>query len=227
MENATTDLSTLSVKELLEHYRAVLPPGACFFLGKDGQGIEEVQVPAPGSKVTFGFLENGCSLPHPVGQALPQQGHPFSHHIASTSRQFQENLASHLRARLAAKKRRLLVVDDDPQICSLIAAVLEPAEFSVITANTGADAVKLMEAAGDTIDVLVTDVVMPMLNGAELATIARFGRPNLRVIFMSGHPDDVVERYGVAKNGARCIKKPFSPSVLEQAVREELQAASR
>jgi len=228
MENATIDLSTRSVRELLEKYRAVLPQGVCFFLGKDGHKIEEMHVPAPGpsTPVTFGFLEDGCPQEPLLAGKAQQQRYPFSHHIASTSKQFQENLAAHLRARLAMTKKHLLIVDDDPEICSLIAAALEHEGFAVLTASSGADAVKLIDTSGDSIDVLVTDLVMPMLNGAELAKIALFGHPNMRVIYMSGYPDDVVDRYGVAKSGARYIKKPFSPSVLEQVVREELYSAS-
>ena len=82
---------------------------------------------------------------------------------------------------------------------------------------------KLCETHPGKIDLLLTDVVMPVLGGRELAEAARKLRPGLKVIFMSGHTEDVVLKEGV-QHGAAFLHKPFTPLQLAQKVRETLDA---
>ena len=120
------------------------------------------------------------------------------------------------------KTKNILVVDDDPAICRLVAdAVTEP-EFQIYTAKDGVDALRMIDDPSMTIDLLLVDVVMPRLNGPELVRVVSSHYPEIKIIFMSGYSNDVLDRYGIVASRIRYMQKPFTPAVLVQAVREEL-----
>lgn len=121
------------------------------------------------------------------------------------------------------KTKAILVVDDDPAICQLVADIFKTSEFHVLEARDGVEALKRIDASCASIDVLLVDVVMPILNGAELARVILYYYPTIKMIFMSGHPDDVLERYGIPASKLRYLKKPFTPDDLKQAVRDEVK----
>ncbi len=111
MDSDACDLSKLSARELLLRYRKHLPSGAYYFIGKGEdarpEDITEIYGPSgqpkeSGQEVVFGFFEKGCPSPdlHIKDAAYWLHRYPFSHHITSTSSEFQEKLASHIRARL-------------------------------------------------------------------------------------------------------------------------------
>jgi len=95
----------------------------------------------------------------------------------------------------------------------------------VLDARNGREGLALCEAHQGPIDLLVTDVVMPELSGRELAEGALKLRPGLKVMFISGHTQDVVLKEGVAK-GTPFLQKPFTPAGLAQKVRETLDSAA-
>jgi FixJ family two-component response regulator len=82
-----------------------------------------------------------------------------------------------------------------------------------------------LSAAGDfdgTIDLLLTDVVMPRMGGRELSEILQSSHPNMKQIFMSGYTDDAVVRYGIRDAGVMFLQKPFTMTALAKRVREAL-----
>jgi CheY-like chemotaxis protein len=114
----------------------------------------------------------------------------------------------------------VLVVDDDELIRAMIARGLERLGYRVLVAASGYEALGLVDAAGVTVDLLVSDVVMPGLGGRALADALRRRRPGLRVLFMSGH---VAERVDAAAHPARAfLQKPFTLARLGARVREAL-----
>jgi two-component system cell cycle sensor histidine kinase/response regulator CckA len=120
----------------------------------------------------------------------------------------------------------VLLVEDDPGLRELVAELLETNGYRVIAAETPAQAISI---AGDrqhaVIDLLLTDVVMPGLNGRELALRVRELRPALRVLFMSGYTADVIARTSVSDAGVAFISKPFKEETLTRKIREVLDAA--
>ena len=112
MDSDSCELSKLSVRELLLLYRKQLPPGAYYFIGKDedarSEDIMEIRIPFPehaeksGHEVYFGFFEKGGPPTDHSIKDFPywQDQYPFSIHVTSTSNEFQEKLASYIRARL-------------------------------------------------------------------------------------------------------------------------------
>jgi len=120
---------------------------------------------------------------------------------------------------------RILVVEDDVPVRGLVLSILTAAGYTVITAATGDEALRACEDAareGRPIDALLTDVIMPGMNGRDLAAKLRGVYPRLKVVFMSGYTDDVIGHHGVLEPEVRLINKPFKVAELERQVREAL-----
>jgi signal transduction histidine kinase len=116
----------------------------------------------------------------------------------------------------------VLVAEDEQIVRVLIRKVLEQAGYTVLLAGSGAEALQLAERHTVAIHLLVTDVVMPGMNGRELARRLLERRPKTKVLYLSGYADDAVERHGVLDPGTAFMQKPFSPSALATRVREVL-----
>ncbi len=123
---------------------------------------------------------------------------------------------------MTQKTKSMLVVDDDPIILDLVLEAFSGSEFQVLTARDGVAAMKHIDAGRTAIDVLLIDVVMPRLNGAQLARVIHYYYPAIKTIFMSGYPQSVVQTYGVPACNMRYIGKPFAPDTLIKMVRDEL-----
>jgi two-component system cell cycle sensor histidine kinase/response regulator CckA len=114
----------------------------------------------------------------------------------------------------------VLIVEDDPAIRRLLADVLRDAGYTVLTATNGLEALDVADGFPGTIDLVLSDVVMPKLGGVELVRRLREKRGELRVMFMSGYPSDLTDEPGAL--GAVFLPKPFSPDQLEESVRAAL-----
>ena len=127
-------------------------------------------------------------------------------------------------AGLAAAPRgteSILLVEDEDTVRELVRTILKARGYSVVDARNGREGLKLCQSHTGVIDLLVTDVVMPELGGRELAEGALKLRPALKVLFMSGHTQDVILKEGV-QQGAAFLHKPFTPLQLAQKVRDTL-----
>ncbi len=120
------------------------------------------------------------------------------------------------------KSKKLLVVDDEPVIRQLVVDSFSGTDFQVLTANNGLEALKLIEAHHGRIDVILADIMMPILNGTELARVVLDTHPGIKIIFMSGQTDDIIDHYGIPQSRMRYIRKPFDPSTLVDTVCDEL-----
>jgi two-component system CheB/CheR fusion protein len=129
------------------------------------------------------------------------------------------------RARLSATARGfevVFVVEDEDAVRELTRRLLEQQGYIVLMASNGEDCLTTLEAHPDTVHLLLTDVVMPGMGGRELAERAAALRPDIKVLFMSGHTDDALLRHGVTKGGSALLQKPFSLTELAAKVREVL-----
>jgi PAS domain S-box-containing protein len=125
-------------------------------------------------------------------------------------------------ARPARGTETVLVVEDEAPVRSIARQVLERHGYTVLEAPSAEAALDLVTRYSGTIHLLLTDVVMPGLNGRELATKLASLRPDARVIFMSGYTDDAVTRHGVLEPGSAYVQKPFTPDAIARRVREVL-----
>ncbi len=117
----------------------------------------------------------------------------------------------------------ILVAEDEPAVRALVEHVLRTAGFTVIAAVDGREALDLARAL-PTIDLLLTDVMMPRLNGPDLAEALRDQRPDQRVLFMSGFTNDVLGERGIISPDVELLTKPFAPDDLIARIREMLAA---
>ena len=117
----------------------------------------------------------------------------------------------------------ILLVEDEPALLALTGRLLRHLGYTVITAASPAEALALCEAREHPFDLLLTDVVMPGMNGRELAELVRRYRPGVAVVFMSGYPVDHASQRGMPA-GSHFIAKPFSVGALSSGVREALEA---
>ena len=116
-------------------------------------------------------------------------------------------------------RETILVVDDEDTVLRFSARVLTKEGFRVLSARSGQEALDASQTGPDTIDLLVTDVMMPGMNGCQLAETLLAQHPSLRVLFMSGYAEDVLVPHAGLVPGAAFLSKPFKPSVLVTKVR--------
>ena len=116
----------------------------------------------------------------------------------------------------------LLVVEDEISILKLIKEMLEKLGYNVLTANTPSDAIRLAEEHDDVIHLLLTDVVMPEMNGKELVEQLQSCYPDLNYLFMSGYTANVIAHHGILDEGVHFIQKPISRKELAVKIREAL-----
>jgi CheY-like chemotaxis protein len=122
---------------------------------------------------------------------------------------------------------RILVVEDEPMLRDMARRALERQGYDVVVVTDGASALGLLEAATARFDLVLTDVVMPKLNGKELADRIWRRYPDLPVLFMTGYSDQDVLKRGLVVAGASFIQKPFTPERLVEAVGRILDARER
>jgi PAS domain S-box-containing protein len=125
-------------------------------------------------------------------------------------------------ARAARGTETVLVVEDEAPVRSVARQVLERHGYTVLEAPSAEGALDIVARYSGAIHLLLTDVVMPGLNGRELANRLATLRPDARVIFMSGYTDDAVTRHGVLEPGSAYVQKPFTPDAIARKVREVL-----
>ncbi|MEM7263737.1 MAG: response regulator, partial [Planctomycetota bacterium] len=116
----------------------------------------------------------------------------------------------------------VLVVEDEPGVRRLLCQVLGEAGYQVLEAENGARALEVLRGNGGPVDLLVTDVVMPEINGRDLAQRVRSAYPETRILFVSGHSYDAIAQGGVLDHDVEFLQKPFVPETLAEKVRELL-----
>ena len=117
----------------------------------------------------------------------------------------------------------ILLVEDEPALRSLTKRILSSAGYTVLDADSGDEALAVLAAHTAPVHLLLTDVVMPGMNGRDLATRVVAMRPGIRVLFASGYTDDALFRHGVLDDGSCFISKPYAPGELRQKIREALR----
>lgn len=118
----------------------------------------------------------------------------------------------------------ILLVEDEPTILSMTSAILQRLGYSVIAASTPGEAIDLAGEFTAEIQLLITDVIMPEMNGRDLAHNLLARRPEMKCLFMSGYTANIIANQGVLDDGVNFIQKPFSKRDLAAKVREVLEA---
>jgi two-component system cell cycle sensor histidine kinase/response regulator CckA len=114
----------------------------------------------------------------------------------------------------------ILLVEDEEQVRIVAQGILKRSGYRVIAAQNAGEALIFCEKHPGVIHMLLTDVVMPQMSGAELAKRIAKTRPEMKVVCMSGYTDDSIVRHGVLESGVAFLQKPFTPETLMRKVRE-------
>jgi PAS domain S-box-containing protein len=120
----------------------------------------------------------------------------------------------------------VLLVEDEEGVRKLSLLALKNYGYQVLVAVDGNEALRIAQGAGNAIDLLIADVVMPGLSGRELAEVLLRQIPKLRVLFVSGYTDDAVVRHGLLHEEVDFLQKPFTPLTLAKTIREILDRQS-
>ncbi len=128
-------------------------------------------------------------------------------------------------AALPAGNETILLVEDDDRVRALVSNMLRKNGYTVLLASAGDQALEIAARHRGRIHLLLTDVVMPGLNGRILSERLTAARPDTRVLYMSGYSDDAILRHGVRRAAAHFIQKPFSIDALTHKIRETLNAS--
>ncbi len=117
----------------------------------------------------------------------------------------------------------ILLAEDDPQVREIAIDILARQGYTVLMAKNGTEALALLQSHEGAIDLLLTDVVMPEMNGKELYNKVAEKHPELRVLYMSGYTDNVIAHHGVLDDGVEFIQKPFTVQALAEKVRRVIE----
>jgi CheY-like chemotaxis protein len=118
-------------------------------------------------------------------------------------------------------------VEDAEPLRKLAQTFLETGGFRVLSAGSGEEALQVAASHGGTFDLLLTDVVMPGMNGRVLAEQLLPRQPGMRVLYMSGYTDSFIAGHGVLEPGTHLLHKPFTDEVLIRKVREVLDGSKK
>jgi two-component system cell cycle sensor histidine kinase/response regulator CckA len=127
--------------------------------------------------------------------------------------------------RRVVRPQTVLVVEDDDRVRAVMRTIFEAHGFAVLVARHGAEALALIQGRSGPLHLLVADVVMPELGGHALAERLAAAHPETKILFISGHPDDVLRAHGVLEGGRALLRKPFTPSELLARAQDLLEGA--
>jgi CheY-like chemotaxis protein len=125
-------------------------------------------------------------------------------------------------ATVPALKGTILLVEDESMILDIVKTMISQLGYNVLAASTPGAALDLAKNRSGEIDLLITDVVMPEMNGRELAAEVCLAHPLVRILYMSGYTADVIANHGVLEEGVYFIQKPFSVKDLAAKVHQVL-----
>jgi two-component system cell cycle sensor histidine kinase/response regulator CckA len=157
----------------------------------------------------------------------PDQGAAFGIYLPRASELPERRVSTPPAVASRTGTETILLVEDEAIVRHLVCEILRESGYVVLSAESGADAMRIAVEQTKPIDLLITDVVMPEMSGPELANILRRARGEMSVLYMSGYTDDaVLARQGLPENSA-FIRKPYTPQQFLQKVRETLDATPR
>ncbi len=116
----------------------------------------------------------------------------------------------------------ILLVEDEPEVRAVAAESLRLLGYQVLEASAPAEALQIAEQYEETIHLLLTDVVLPVMSGRELAELVKRLHPGIKVLYVSGYTENTIAHHGVLEEGIQFLPKPYTPSQLAVKVRQVL-----
>jgi len=156
----------------------------------------------------------------------PNQGTTFKIYLPRTDQPAEQSAVQMSPMSVMRGTETILLVEDDPQLRQLSSSVLAHCGYNVLTASTPEEGLAVCKSNQKAIRLLVTDVVMPRMNGRQLAEQVAKISPGIRTLYISGYTDNAIVHYGVLDSGLWFLPKPFTLSALVAKVREVLDSVT-
>ena len=173
-----------------------------------------------GLSTVFGIVKQSGG--HIAVESEQARGSTFRIYFARTDEALSNTTPPESAARARGGSETVLLVEDEEQVRIIARDILRGHGYRVLDARSPSEALALSAAYRDTIDLLVTDVIMPEMNGRMLSERLRVQRPELEVLFISGYTDKALDPEGVLAPGSAFLQKPITPDSLASAVRRLL-----
>ncbi|HAA04560.1 MAG TPA: hypothetical protein DCE18_14540, partial [Syntrophobacteraceae bacterium] len=154
----------------------------------------------------------------------PERGTTLKIYLPRFAGEVVESIAASALETPKGSGETVLLVEDDGVILNVGQAILEGLGYRVLTAVTPGEALRQAEAHAAEIELLITDVVMPEMNGRDLSKLIRDIKPGLKCLFTSGYTANVIAHRGVLDEGVHFLQKPFSVKDMGFKVREVLES---
>jgi two-component system, cell cycle sensor histidine kinase and response regulator CckA len=178
-----------------------------------------------GLSTVYGIVRQNQGAIHVSSE--PGQGTVFDLYFPAAAESEAEREQPASRPRKAEAAATILVAEDEPAVRVLVTQTLEQLGYNVLEATDGYEALNVIERRKGEIDLLLTDVIMPLMNGQELAKRLESIRPAAKVLYMSGYTDEVLAFHGIAQPKIDLIQKPFTASELAGKVEMMLSTNRR
>jgi CheY-like chemotaxis protein len=189
-----------------------------FFTTKDpgkGTGL--------GLSIVHGIVKQ--SQGHILVSSEPGRGTTFTIYLPCVVAPAELKSSSAAASTASSGTETILIVEDEGQVRTLECGLLEANGYHVLAASHGGEAMQICREYPGTIHLLVTDLILPQMNGRELARQSGPIRPSMKVLYVSGYPDEMLVTAGVARSKVPFLQKPFASDVLLLSVRKVLDGA--
>jgi PAS domain S-box-containing protein len=151
------------------------------------------------------------------------QGTTFKIYLPREEEPLEEIREKVVNGELPLGSETVLVAEDEEEVRKLAVRILEKQGYKVLEASQGEEALFISKKHEEPIHLLVTDVVMPGMSGRDLSERLTSLRPEIKILYMSGHSDSAIIHHGVLERGVNLLQKPFTPEALARKVREVLE----
>lgn len=186
---------------------------------------EEGKGTGMGLSMIYGIVkQNGGFI---WADSKPGQGASFTIYIPALETTAIPTCKTQISVDVLSGEEFILLVEDDEQLRFVVKKSLENYGYKVFEADNGEAALKIFTEHKMNIDLLITDVVMPNMSGGELANHLQKIRPSIKIIYMSGYPDNIINHDGILDPGLDFIQKPFSSGDMVRKVREVLDSPAK
>ncbi len=155
-------------------------------------------------------------------ESVPRRGTSFKIYLPRVEAPLDTDQSETPPTGMVRGSETVLIAEDEPGVLALVCETLRVHGYTVLEARNGKEALAVSRQYQGTIHLLLTDVVMPQMNGREVSERLMLMRPDVKVLYMSGFTDDAVLRHGVVANSVDFLQKPFTPWAVARTVRKVL-----
>jgi len=173
-----------------------------------------------GLSTVYGIVKQGGG--DIVVESQPGRGATFNIYLPRVTGPTQAPTTPETGAEFRAGTETILLVEDETGVRQLVREMLHRLGYTILEASSGADAIRIYDGYEGTIDLLLTDVIMPQMSGRDLAERLKGQHPHLKVLYISGYTDDMLAHHGVLESNVFLLPKPFAPDDLAKMLRKVL-----